>query len=130
MLAKASLLRLASISKRKSPSVDIYVSVKKRILAGRFSEWTYLATETPLTAAEFVEVLARLVSIHTPSCPVAAADKEITLTVIGFVIKRRASREEKSTTSTQTSTNQAFIDYADLVLPFNVSRCVEVAGCL
>lgn len=52
--------------------------------------WTYLATETPLRAAEFVEVLARLASIHTPSCPTAAADKEITLTLIGFVIKRGA----------------------------------------
>lgn len=81
MLAKASLLRLANID----------VSLEKRILAGRFSAWTYLATETPLTAAESVEVPARLASIHTPSCAAAAAGKEITLTLIGFVIKRRAS---------------------------------------
>lgn len=57
--------------------------------------WTYLATETPLKAAEFVEVLARLASIHTPSCPAAAADKEITLTLIGFVIKRGARKRAR-----------------------------------
>lgn len=57
--------------------------------------WTYLATETPLRAAEFVEVLARLASIHTPSCPAAAADKEITLTLIGFVIKRLARKRAR-----------------------------------
>lgn len=73
---------------RKSLSVDISVSLQKRILAGRFFVWTYLVTETPLRAAGFVEVLARLASIHTPSCPAAAADKEITLTLIGFVFKR------------------------------------------
>lgn len=57
--------------------------------------WTYLATETPLRAAESVEVLARLASIHTPSCTAAAADKEITLTLIGFVIKGGARKRAR-----------------------------------
>lgn len=68
---------------------------KQRILAGRISVWTCLATGTLSAAVKFVEVLARLASTHTPSCSAAAtaaaADKEITLANRGFVIRRLAN---------------------------------------
>lgn len=115
---------MAHISRRKSPSVDIYVRLQKRILAGRFSAWTYLATATPLAAAGSAEVPARLASIHTPSCPAAAADKEITLTVTGVVIKRVAGG-----TRARRRLGRAPIGLlsATLGLAFtsSVSRCVE-----
>lgn len=76
----ASLLSLSGVD--NSTTLRTWQARQKRILAGRTSAWTYRATVTLSAAVKFAEVLARLASIHTPSCSVA--HRKIT----GFVTRR------------------------------------------